>query len=285
MKWLRPTAIQRYESCPEQSRLTDVVRVRTIETSSALVFGSCVHRACLGLLVAQANGETFDPVARFEEEWDRELSQTRVRFNSIHNEAGLRAIGVKLCSGFADAWSRLGLFPVTTDSGLLVEKRLRIKLSETVGLSGEPDIIAMDRFGRIWIIDLKTPATKAFEGFAGYAEQLTAYQLLYDAHADHFGLPKVSRLAFFEGLKQKGATWEWQEADRHSQDLVDNLVGKILRTSALMDEGFYPKRSASSFNSPCNLCDLVNLCRGKSTEGYILPEGFDIHKELFSLAA
>lgn len=269
MLWLRPTAIQRYEACGEQARLVDVEGWRTEETSSALVFGSCVHKGCLGALVARAEGVAFDPVQTFVDEWERYLASTNIRFNSTHNEKSLRDIGTKLCATFLAFWDTLGLVPVFSDRGVLVEHRLRIRLGPDVGLSGEPDIVAMDCEGAIWIIDLKTPATAAFEDFAMISEQLTAYQLLYDAHAPSMGLPPTSNVMFLEGLKKKSPEWVVQSAPRHSESLIQGYMEKALKTAELMREGYYPKRSAAAFNSPCQLCDLSAKCIKGTSAGFM----------------
>lgn len=274
--WLRPTAIQRYEACPAQSKLVDQLRLRSEETSSALIFGGCVHRACLGALVLEAQGaEVGDMAERFEREWDAALAGTSVRFNATHDEASLRDIGRRLCIGFREAWDARGMTPVLAANGdLLIESRFRVKFSPTVGLSGEPDLVAMDANGEVWIIDLKTPVSKAFEGFAGIADQLTAYQILVEAHRKALGIPPIRGVAFLEGLKQKKAQWVWQDASRHSESQVAEYQAKALRVAALMREGYYPKRSASAFDSPCGLCDLRGWCREGRAEGVHFPEGF-----------
>lgn len=273
--WLRPTAIQRYEACPAQSKLVDRDRLRTNTTSAALVFGGCVHRACLGALLMDLQGvDAGDLGDRFLAEWEAVLTQTSVRFNQTHDEASLRDIGTRLCRGFREAWAKTGLTPVIGAHGqVLVEERLRVKLSPDVGLSGEPDLVGMDANGDVWVVDLKTPATKAFDGFAGIADQLTGYQLLVEAHRERLGLPKIRGLAFLEGLKQKSARWEWQAAERHSDQQVREYTAKALRIAALMREGYYPKRSAAAFDSPCSQCDLRGWCRTGNPEGIQFPKG------------
>jgi len=242
---------------------------RPNETSSALVFGDSVHRGCLGALVARADGQAFDPEQTFIARWEHHLSTTNIQFNSTHGEESLREIGRALCRSFLAHWDTLGLVPVLSDRGLLVEQRLRVRLSPTVGLSGEPDIVAMDGNGQIWVIDLKTPATASFEGFAGIAEQLTAYQILYDAHAPSMGLPPVSHMMFLEGLKQNNPRWVVQTGPRHSDSWVRGYTEKLLKTAQLMQEGYYPRRTAAAYNSPCSQCDMAILCQTGQTEGYV----------------
>lgn len=273
MLWLRPTSVQKYETCGEQYRLSEVKRLRPRLTGSALVFGSSVHKACLGWLEAQAEGkDTEAPEEMFVQQWERVLEKTNIRFSSSHGQTELRSIGVKLCKQFPEEWTRLGLIPVMSPTGLLIENRLRITLDATTGLSGEPDLVCMDRNGEIVVVDLKTPVTAAFEGFADYAEQLTAYQVLVDAHRERFEIPRVMRHLFFEGLKKKDAQWHAQWGQRHSDAAEQGYLRKLRKVASLIREGYFPQRSASAFDSPCNLCDLRAACRRSEIDGFMVDE-------------
>lgn len=267
---LRPTAVLQYEACPAAYKYQYVDGMREEATGSALPFGTSVHKACTGWAEAVELGTTssFDPVAVFEAEWARLLAAETVKFGML-SEEDLTSIGRRLCESFPSAWAKTGLRALRAKDGtVLVEKRLKVAIDATTVLSGEPDIVAQTPAGEVVVVDLKTPAQKAFEGFAMVSDQLTAYQLELRAYSQAFGIPPVSKVAFLEGLKQKkNPSWHWQEAPaRTSQQLADYLA-KLKDTAERIRTGHFEKHPGSAFDSPCRICDFANFCLRGERQG------------------
>lgn len=272
---LRPTAVLQYEACPAAYKYQYVDGIREEAVGSALPFGTSVHKACTGYAEAVVLGtaSSFDPVKVFEETWAQLLSEQAVKFGLL-DQRDLTSIGQRLCEGFPSAWAKTGLRALRAKDGtVLVERRLKVALDANTVLSGEPDIVAEAPAGDVAVVDLKTPAQKAFDGFARVADQLTAYQLELRAYSQSFGIKPVSKVAFLEGIKQKKApSWHWQEAPaRTSQQLADYLA-KLKDTAERIRAGKFAKHPGSAFDSPCRICNVAQWCMSGDSTGLSFKE-------------
>lgn len=285
---LRPTSLLKYEDCAYAYKLSEIDKVRSVATAAALPFGTAVHKGVLAYVEADARGDTsqVDPVQIFEHTWDEALAGKIVRFSS-HDEPELREIGKKLCKQFPEAWGDLGLKAlISVDGKVLVENRLRMMLDSNTVLSCEPDVIAANRQNQTVVPDAKTPASKAFEGFAIRSDQLTAYNLAVNTHAKRLGIKPVEKVAFHEGLKQKSARWVYQEAPARTTAEQADYVRKAQDIAQRIRSGIFPKRSAAAYNSPCSLCDFANFCMHGNREGLLFPKNQESepHKALLKVA-
>ncbi|THD11322.1 PD-(D/E)XK nuclease family protein [Metallibacterium scheffleri] len=271
--FLSPTATLKYEDCGHQYYLTNVLKIRTAQVGHALPFGKAGHLACLAYIKAQAEGrENLDPVPIFREAWERALATEVIEFSRYSPEE-LMVIGTNLVKAFPEAWAATGWRALTNANGALVEARMRVTVGDGVVLSGEADMLIEDRDGRIGVPDLKFPAAKAFEGFAMASDQLTAYNILVNAHLASLGLKKrVEWLGFLEGLKKKSVEWTHQTSPARSDAQMEAYLRKLVFLARSIREGHFHKRSAAAFNSPCSLCDMRSLCLSGSADGLVLSD-------------
>jgi len=270
--FLRPSGVLSYENCGYSYYLQYVLQIRTTTTSHSLAFGTAGHKGALPYVAAHALGETVDTVALFREAWTEQLDNNVVQF-STHSVDELTAIGVKLAQSFPAVWDRSGMRAVVVAGRPLVENRLRLPLGENVVLTGEPDIIATsieDPGMGLIIPDVKFASGESFDGFANISDQLTAYNLLVHFRRNLLGLEgtPIAKVGFCEGLKKKDATWaEPQLAPARTEREMGEYVAKVQMTAALMRKGYFPKRSASGYNTPCAMCDFRNLCLKGDSSG------------------
>ena len=264
---LRPTEVLSYESCGYAVGLKRQ-GWRSEETGYSLCFGTAVHRAGLGWVQADAEGVAgFDAVGTYEETWARELEENIVKFSSRYSEQDLRRIGKALVERFVEVWQE-ERFQVYADAeGPFVERRLVCRVGPGVLLSLEPDVVAYDRFGRLSVLDLKTPAAASFEGFVEISDQLTAYQMGFEDQQD---IPRVDRVGYVEALKQKSKTLvEVRTASRRSQQQVADYRRKVLDIAGDIAGGRFHKSPKMAFNSPCSLCEFQGLCIRNDPTGLV----------------
>ena len=271
--FLSPTSSLKFEDCGHQYYLTNVLKVRTATVGHALPFGKAGHLACLAFIKAQAEGnESLDPVPIFQEAWQHALDTEIIEF-SRYTPGELMAIGTNLVKAFPEAWAKTGWRALRNAQGALVEARMRVTIGPDVVLTGEADMLIEDADGRIGVPDLKFPAAKSFDGFADLSDQLTAYNILVNAHLESLGIPRrVEWLGFLEGLKKKSVEWTHQVASARSDEQMEAYLRKLVHIAEQIRNGQFHKRSAASFNSPCQLCEFRSMCRSKSTEGLVVSD-------------
>lgn len=271
---LRPTAVLTYETCPELYRLQYHLRIRTPTTSHALAFGKAGHKAVLSYAQAHAQGGEIDPAPVFEQAWTELLDTHVVNFTRYRPDE-LLAIGKKLAGDFPAHWQTLGLKVASGGGRLLLENRLRARIGDDVVLSGEPDLVTELPDGNIAIPDVKFPASASFKDFASVSDQLSAYQLLVRVNRPVLGLgtKRVTQVGFIEGVKKTSPAWKGSMVAAHSDDQLGAYVQKLQMTAALIRKGYFPKRSAAAYNSPCAQCDMADLCLRKNPSGLVSPLG------------
>lgn len=266
---LRPTEILAYESCGYAVGLKRQ-GYRSATLGYSLPYGTAVHRGALGYVLAEAHGQSFDPVDRFESVWDEELSTHIVEFSSRFTEAELRKMGKSAVQRFVDFWTNGGFTVYRDEAGEpYVERRIKVPVGSDFVLSLEPDVAAYDPEGRLGIFDLKTPAAQAFEEFAHLSDQLTAYQFGFEADTGQ----RVAQLGFWESLKQK-RTQEVvpKVVPARTKEQIDDYVAKVRWIAADIANGRFFRRSAQAYNSPCALCEFRGYCVSGDTSDLVVPK-------------
>lgn len=276
---LRPTSILSWERCGHAYYLQYVLGIRSIGLSHSLAFGKAVHKAVLPHVAAHADGESVDTVTLFQKAWKEELDNHIIQFSNKDAET-LAHIGTELAASFPEAWEMTGLIAVKAFGKPLVENRMRWDIGDNVVLSGETDIVAVEKNDPekgLIIDDLKLAAQRSYDDFAFYADQLTAYNVLLALKKESMGLGNypIRNLGFLEGIKRKRTpTWEESQfSPARTKQEMGEYLGKARMTARLIRHGYFPRRSGYSFDSPCKMCDLRGLCRKGDAAGFSSPYG------------
>lgn len=278
---LRPSDVLKFDDCPAQYYFGKVEKLRKQSTSANLPFGSAIHEAMTGYILSTISGKPFDPVAAFEADWDKGLESEIVEFSSQWDEASMRATGIAIAERFPDAWDQTGYVPLMDEHGPVVERRFEMPITDSVVLSGQPDVVAMDADCNVIALDLKTTAAQYDPIFALASEQLTAYQMLLEHSADDLGISGIDKVGFMEVIKKKipktkrGTGPEVKEpllVDARSSDAMNEYRDKLLSTAIDIKKGYFPRRPRMAYNSPCTMCDFRNYCLQGSKEGLVQPE-------------
>lgn len=266
---LSPSAAGCYMDCGRKYHFQYVERLEANWTDANLVFGNAVDTTVEAIIRAQLEGKTFDAGAMFDATWDHEVSSRVIRYSAKWDADTLKATGRSLCEQFRKAWLQAGLMPALDAKGEpIIQREFRLDLGDGVTYVLKPDVVALTRNMLIRVVDFKTAAQPAFEGFAELAPQLLDYQIAIDSHPD-LGLEAVDELQFFELVKRpipksnrgEGPAIHFGEvvARRDDQRVADRL--NELRGIAMnIRRGFFPRNPRWAFNSPCSLCVYQKRC-------------------------
>lgn len=277
---LSPTAVLKYETCPYQYLLEEVLRIRPAHRAANLVFGTVLHRTVEDWLRGDLTGAAPDPVAVFDRDWAAARNAGGVEYSATQSPESLTATGRALIKGFATAWPTFQrLLAVGTDGTPLLELKLEVQLGPRLVYVGRTDLLTFNRDGELECLDLKTPSTPTDLGWLANADQLTGYQLLLDAHAERWGLPPVERLGLLELVKRKVPTRTGKGPEvlapitvpRYSTAEVADYAQKVRWVAEDIERGRFPKRGLMAHNTPCELCAVRGLCRSGDLEGLIVP--------------
>jgi hypothetical protein len=266
---LRPSSVIEYETCGHLYWLRSVLRIQTETVSHALAFGTAGHKAVLGYVRAEAEGGSLDPVQTFQAAWKEQLDTKVIHFGR-HSVDDLTEIGSKLAAAWPEAWAKTG-YKVALGNGVpLVENRLKAQISSGLVLSGEPDLVVELPDGALGVPDVKFPGAESGENFVAASDQLTAYSVLAEANRARLGLDArpIVQVGFIEGLKQKtNPKWSVARAPARGRQQMLEYVQKLQMTATLIRKGYFPKRSAMAFNSPCTDCEMAGLCLRRDPKG------------------
>lgn len=276
--YLSHSARELFTTCGRKYKFTYVDRLEPIEMSANLGFGRAFHRGAEVFLIAHTTGEVIaEPIAEFNRMWDEFCENHIVDYSSRWDREELRRTGHKLLQLFMQDWISRGLLVVLDAQGKpVLERKLKIELPDDVIYTAVIDVLAMTPDGRIVVIDLKTPAQAAFEGFVDLAEQLIGYQVVVDAHAPSLAIEQVDGRAFYELIKVPIPKTKQGQGPRVAPlHIVGRADSEAIRdwmyeTIAIANDiraGRFPKRPGDAYASPCSLCSLVNRCRNNSMEG------------------
>ena len=277
---LSPTAVLKYETCPQQYYLETVLRVRPAHKAANLVFGGVVHDVIETWLRGAGQGQPPDPLQLFEQGWQAAQAAGGIDYAATQSPESLTETGQALVRQFVAAWPSFDRLPALDGQGEpVLERKLEIPLAPGLVYVGKPDLVAFGPEGSLECLDFKTPSTLTDPDWLVVADQLTGYQLLLDAHADRLGLPPVERLGLLELVKRKvtpkGKGPEVcppvTVARRPPTDL-DAYVQKVCWVAEDIDRGRFPKRGLMAHNSPCGGCGVKGLCQRGDPEGLIVPD-------------
>lgn len=289
--YLSHSARECYLTCPRQYRYKYIDRMSTKKTSSNLGFGVAVHAACAAYLFATVvpTPITVDPIAVFNIEWKKFQENNDVDYGSRWNPENLKEIGEALVKAFMEWWPTSGFIVVVDAKGApVVERRLRMRLPGGVIFTTVKDILVMRLAdGKVGVVDIKTPAQLAIEGFAKVNDQLTGYQVSGDAFADELGIEQVDFMAFLElhkvtvkeapkkaDAKQpiQPRVVEPELAPRHSQEEIVEWLEETRCIANDIRNKRFPRRPGDSFSSPCKMCDFAGLCLNNDPAGLYVRE-------------
>jgi hypothetical protein len=281
--YIRPSHALSYDDCGFAYYLKYVLGVKQNVTPANLPFGTAVHEACTGFILAEATGaSSYDPVQVFRDMWCKSLETEALDFSSSWGADELTQTGLRLVDLFPAAWEATGYAPLIDDQGPVVERRFQAKISDDVVLTGQPDVVAMDDEGGVIPLDIKTSAQAYGEEFLLASEQLTDYQILVEANGEQLGLGEdgVANVGFFEGIKRKVSKTGKGKGPQFLQPLISSARSeerkaerrqKLVWMAEDVRRGRFPKRPRMAYNSPCNLCEFADYCLNGNTSGLIFP--------------
>lgn len=285
---LSPSAVTAYDDCPRAYKYKYVDRVELVEKSSNLLFGSAVDTVFEQIVRGIVSGTPLpSPSIAFEAAFQEQFSfGGRIKYSKGFEKDDLFEIGKRLVEDFAVKYPRFGLQPIVDDqNNPIMQKYLQVEVDEGVLLTGKLDHLAIDRMGRVVVIDFKTARTAADKGFVLVSDQLTSYQILVDAHREELGIDRVQRLGFIEGIKRKVSTTnrgsgpfieEPLYADRRTDAEIEEFLDKVRWVADDIRKGRFPKKPRMAYNTPCAMCDFAEACQQGNKQSLVFPPMFSL---------
>lgn len=276
--YLSPSQVTAHDDCPRQHWYQSIRKVKVIAPAANLAFGTCIDVSVREYLHAIAMGlRAPDPVARFSELWGQARSESPLTYASTQTPLNFEAMGVDLMKSFPGAWEQTGYHIVQdTDQRPLLNLRLQVSLGRRgdleVILTGVLDVVAYNADIQLGILDVKASASAHTAFFALSSDQLTAYQLLLNAHRKSLGLPAIEWLGFWDLLKRKSARIEAPvNVPARSQQDLGEFREKLFWIAEDIARGRFSKRSRKQHNTPCESCDFGRACHEDDHEGLLFP--------------
>lgn len=262
------------DTCKRMMYYRYILGIKTSVKSANLAFGSAIDTACTTYLYAISMGLSVPNLEDiFLEKWEEE-TDCEIEYTVTKTPEKLVDMGKKMVNLFPQAWEKSGLMIlVMPDGGPALQVKLSAQLSDTLGLVGYLDLIAMNDDGEIIIIDLKTAAASYGDLFAWQSDQLTSYNILVEANRHTLGIDAVNKLGFMCLLKKVKPVIEQPKLvrARSSQENAE-FRSKCFDIERDFQQGRFHKASRHAFNNPCDLCNFKQLCTFGDTEGLIIPE-------------
>lgn len=277
---LSPTRILKYEACPQQYWLEVVQKIRPQCQPANLVFGRVIHHTLETWFRGWASGQAPEPGALFTQQWEAACQRDGITYSATQSPDALMETGQALLAAWPSAWASWDRQVAQDVQGMpLIERKLEVKIADQVTLVGQADLIVSDQEGQLECLDLKTPRTPTDPSWLAVADQLTGYQVLFDAHAPHLGMAPLARLGLIELIKRKvTAKSKGPEvgtpitAPRRSPADTQDYLRKVLWVAEDIARGRFPKRGLMAHNSPCTQCAVRALCQEGDPEGLVLPD-------------
>ena len=246
------SAISTYQQCPLRYYFRYVANLPEELTSSALVFGSGIHRAAelhFEALLAGNDAPSLDELMEvYQSIWDQRQDEP-IRFGKNETQQSLHELAKRMLTTFQA--SELAT-PKSKIWG--IEEEMRGKVIE-----GCPDLLArvdliLATEKELQIIDLKTSRSRWKSGRAqNQAEQL----LLYSELAKEMAPDKKLRLRFAVISKTKTPSLEMHDVSIHP-DRVERTKRVVQRVWKAIQQGtFYPSPSPMK----CPSCAYQQACR------------------------
>lgn len=292
MMYIRPSHLVCYDTCPRMYYYRYIAQIKPDVTSANLPFGTAVHEAATGYVLSLfEKNSSFDPVKAFEEKFQKSLESEGMEFSSLWDADSMMATGRVLADRFASAWDSSGFIPLFDEKGAVIERRFQLQISESIILSGQPDIVFMNSDAQTGVLDVKTAAQAYSETFLYAAEQLTDYQILLEGHSESLGLGEegIEQLGFMELLKKKipAAKKDQLNPEKGPQVLAPKVINsrspaqkaerieKIKNIVSDIRKARFERRPLMAYNSPCELCDFKDYCLKGIKDGLIFSSKGD----------
>ena len=263
------SAAMRYVSSPLSYYLHYIMRLRPIEASSSLVFGSAVDSGINSLLIDLRDGRE-PSVARAKAAFDTEfetIKATEIKYSKADFDSSLLT-DFELVNGRQDVLTKLSL----TRKGHLIldayaeqvlpklEKVLlvqhEIALTNELGdsLIGVVDLVAQID-GKTYILDNKTSSIKYSEDAASISEQLGTY---FEALKDEFKLDGVGFIVIPKNIRKK------KEPRVPIEIKLGNVDEKIIEQTFQMYENVLNGIKSGDFRCTRNCCKQPWPCPYKN---------------------
>lgn len=278
--WLSPSQVMTADRCRRMHWYRSIAKVRAEGLPANLAFGRCIDLAVRDYLSALTLGGPLpDPVARFLELWRGQTRGSELVFAATKAPEDFERSGCDLMKVFPEVWTSTGLTVATdTDGKPLVGLRLRMVVGCRHGIklrfSGEIDLVAYTPAMALGVVDAKTSQAVHTHLHTRRSDQLTGYQLLFEANRRQLGLPGLSALGFMDFIKrQKSSTVEPPVlVPPRSAAELDEYRDKLFWMADDIARGRFPRASRMLFDSPCEACDFSVHCVDGDTEGLVFPD-------------
>jgi len=248
--------------------------IRPNITSANLAFGKAVDSTSMDYLAALSMGKALPSMEDvFLRHWKKE-SSIALEYSATQSSTKMMEMGVKMALAFPGAWEESELMIFTMPDGSpALQVKLAVKISPRDTLRGYLDLIALNQDGEIVIIDLKTTGVAYDDTYILQSDQLTAYQIIVDAHADQLGVHGADKVGFMcLHKKTEPVIHQPQIVERRSEDRVQEYLNTCHWYIDAYNTQQFNRCSLGAFNSPCNLCDFRNLCAKGETDDLIIPD-------------
>lgn len=284
MMIVRPSQVDAWLTCGRKFYYQYVMGLLSNTGAANLYFGTSLHH---GIEVFLKTYSVNDSLTAFVDKWNEYTRENIIEYPQPFCRDSLRKTGLALIENF-HAWWPSSNFSIVNmkDGSPAIERRLKVRISEDVVLSGTPDLIATDGIG-VGPLDWKSVKTQHTQTFADLSDQLTAYDLLLTANRDLFDLSDkpIAFAAFIDLQKKKVPEPLKKDPTKYAknavfpgvfppiisrtnrQEFVNEYIQKVQWVADNIRAGNFFRVSGKAFNSPCNSCDYSKHCVNGSIEG------------------
>ena len=271
---LSPSRVQKGQTCMKQVWYHYKLGIRPKVTSANLAFGKAVDDTVMDYLKAVTLGNRISSIEDvFLRHWKKQ-SSISLEYSSTQSEKKMREMGAAMAGKFPAAWeeSELMVF-IMPDGSPALQVELAVQIAPRVSLRGYLDLIAMDQFGRVIVLDIKTTGVAYDDLYVRQSDQLTAYQLLVDSHASTLGIEQADQVGFMcLHKKVDPVIHPPQIVDRRPSDRVSEYIQTCQWFVNDYNNGRFNRSPLGAFNSPCSMCDFNRLCSEGCTEDLDIPD-------------
>ena len=271
---LSPSRVQKGQTCMKQVYFHYVLGIRPQITSANLAFGKAVDQTVMDYLKSVTLGTSLPSIEDvFLGHWEKE-SSISLEYSSTQSPEKMMEIGREMVTKFPAAWEESGLMVfIMPDGSPALQVKLKVRITGQDTLFGYLDLIAMDQLGKVIILDVKTTGVAYDDIFVRQSDQLTAYQILVDAHADSLGIDGTDEVGFMcLHKKSKPEVHAPQIVPRRSEARVQEFIKTCQWFIQDYRNGRFTRSPLGAFNSPCKMCDFNRLCSEGCTSDLMIPD-------------
>lgn len=271
---ISPSQVLKSQTCMKQVFFHYKLGIRPNITSANLAFGKAIDSTVMDYLTAITKGSALSSIKdAFLGHWKKETA-IPLEYSATQNEEKMLKMGIKMVEMFPEAWEKSGLMIFILPNG---EPALQVKLTVQITpqdtLMGYLDLIAVNKDCEIVIIDIKTTGVAYSDNYTHQSDQLTAYQVLVDAHAEQLGLFGADKVGFMcLHKKVEPVIHQPQIVAKRNSSRVQEYLTSCKRYIDDYNAESFSRTSLGAFNSPCNMCDFNELCTHGCEEDLIIPD-------------